>query len=166
MSYPFARCPRSTQPPYCACTRMRTSSFCLARVLSWKNLAENCFIKFREYLCVFGSIFGYIKRITVMSSPAKRRGSCGHMMAGFDNHKKCAWCRDKGVGDDPCLKQETCSFCDSFTDVQRSMLSTTQYQIRREKKAGLLVSPSKVTIVGPVEESSQDYTEQEVAHAT
>ena len=40
-----------------------------------------------------------------MDSPGEkkgqRRGSCGHVMAGFDFHKKCARCRDKGIGDDP-----------------------------------------------------------------
>ena len=30
------------------------------------------------------------------------------------------------------------------------MLATPQYQIRKDKKAGVLVSPSKVTVVGPV----------------
>ena len=99
-----------------------------------------------------------------MSSPLQRRGSCGHMMAGFDTHKKCARCRDKGIGDDPCVLKEVCGICASFTDTQRSMLSTPQYQIRREKKAGLLVSPSKVTIVGPVKDIPQDYAEQEAAH--
>ena len=44
------------------------------------------------------------------------------------------------------------------------MLTTPQCQIRREKKAGLLVSPSKVTIVGPVEGLPQEYSEQEVVH--
>ena len=33
---------------------------------------------------------------TTMSSPGQRRGSCGHAMAGFDSHSKCAHCRDKG----------------------------------------------------------------------
>ena len=46
------------------------------------------------------------------------------------------------------------------------MLSTPQYQISREKKAGLLVSPSKVTIVGPVEDVPQDYQGHEVTHAS
>ena len=103
-----------------------------------------------------------------MSSPSQRRGSCGHMMAGFDGHKKCARCRDKGIGDDACVKKENCEICNSFTDTQRAMLSTPQYQIRRDKKAGTLVSPSKVTVVGPVEDTSEEYQEyqdQEVAHA-
>ena len=29
-----------------------------------------------------------------MSSPGQRRGSCGHAMAGFDTHSKCARCKD------------------------------------------------------------------------
>ena len=32
------------------------------------------------------------------------------------------------------------------------MLSTPQYQIRKDKKSGLLVSPSKVTVVGVVDQ--------------
>ena len=87
-----------------------------------------------------------------MASPGQRRGSCGHVMAGFDLHKKCARCREKKVGDDPCVKGQDCEICDSFSDIQRGMLATPQYQIRIDKKAGVLVSPSKVTVVGPVGE--------------
>ena len=36
-------------------------------------------------------------------------------MALFDNHQKCARCRDKGVGDDPCVKKLDCQICKSFT---------------------------------------------------
>ena len=84
-----------------------------------------------------------------MASPGQRRGSCGHVMAGFDLHKKCARCRDKKMGDDPCVKGQHCDLCDNFSDSQRGMLATPQYQIRKDKKAGTLVSPSKVTVVGP-----------------
>ena len=31
----------------------------------------------------------------------QRRGSCGHIMAAFDAHDKCARCRDKRIGDTP-----------------------------------------------------------------
>ena len=85
-----------------------------------------------------------------MASPGQRRGNCGHIMAGFDGHKKCARCRDKKLGDDPCVKDQVCSICDSFTEQQLAMLSTPQYKIRKDKKSGLLVSPSKVTVVGVV----------------
>ena len=79
-------------------------------------------------------------------------------MAAFDGHKKCARCRDKKLGDDPCVKDQSCSICDSFTEQQRTMLSTPQYKIRKDKKSGLLVSPSKVTVVGVVnqEELAED----------
>ena len=87
-----------------------------------------------------------------MASPGQRRGNCGHIMAAFDGHKKCARCRDKKLGDDPCVKDHPCSICDSLTVQQRSMLSTPQYQIRKDKKSGLLVSPSKVTVVGVVDQ--------------
>ena len=80
-------------------------------------------------------------------------------MAAFDGHKKCARCRDKKLGDDPCVKDQPCSICDSLTVQQRSMLSTPQYQIQKDKKSGLLISPSKVTVVGVVDQ--EDLGEEE-----
>ena len=98
-----------------------------------------------------------------MASPGQRRGNCGHIMAAFDGHKKCARCRDKKLGDDPCVKNQLCTICDSFTEQQRSMLSTPQYKIRKDKKSELLVSPSKVTVVGvvPQEDLGGDELEEE-----
>ena len=91
-----------------------------------------CFDKFFVLKCC----------LITMDSPGQRRGSCGHKMAGFDMHEKCARCRDKGLGKDPCIVGGViCKFCDSFTTIQREMLATPQYQIRKDKKAGLLVSP-------------------------
>ena len=82
-----------------------------------------------------------------MDSPGQRRGSCGHKMAGFDMHEKCARCRDKGLGKDPCIMGGAiCKICDNFTAIQREMLATPQYQIRKDKKAGLLVSPRDITV--------------------
>ena len=49
-----------------------------------------------------------------MSSPGQKRGTCGHVMAVFDNHRKCAHCRDNGVGDDPCVKKQVCKICQVF----------------------------------------------------
>ena len=47
-----------------------------------------------------------------MASPGEfkgqRRGSCGHVMAAFDSHDKCACCRNKKVGEDPCVKGQAC----------------------------------------------------------
>ena len=39
-------------------------------------------------------------------------------MAVFDNHKKCACCRDKGVGDDPYVKKQECKICQALTPAQ------------------------------------------------
>ena len=97
-----------------------------------------------------------------MASPGQRRGNCGHIMAGFDGHKKCARCREKKLGDDPCVKDQVCSICDSFSEQQHSMLSTPQYKIRKDKKSGLLVSPSKVTVVGVVNQEDLDGEEEEL----
>ena len=100
-----------------------------------------------------------------MASPGQRRGSCGHVMAAFDLHKKCARCRDKKMGDDPCVKGQRCDLCDSFSESQKGMLATPQYQIRKDKKAGTLVSPSKVTVVGPVEDQTDFQMPPDAAHA-
>ena len=104
------------------------------------------------YICVFTS--GYLRRLSIMASPGQRRGVCRHMMAGFDQHQRCARCRDKKLGSDRCVEGKQCYICDHLTDQQRSMLSTPQYQIRKNKKSGLLVSPSKVTVVGVVDQDS------------
>ena len=54
-------------------------------------------------------------------------------MANFDLHDKCARCRDR------------------FSDIQKEMLATLLYKIRKDKKAGLLVSPKEVTVLQPVD---------------
>ena len=48
-----------------------------------------------------------------MSSPSQRRGSCGHMMVGFDLHGVYARCRDKKKGKDPCVEkpEADCHIC-------------------------------------------------------
>ena len=90
-----------------------------------------------------------------MSSPGdkngQRRGLCGHIMASFDLHKRCARCRDKKMGDDDCVENRPFTICDGFTDMQKEMLSTPTYKLRKEKKSGFLVSPDNVTVVAAVE---------------
>ena len=51
-----------------------------------------------------------------MSSPSQRRGSCGHMMAGYDTHTFCARCHDKKKGKDPCVEKEgaDCLHCNAL----------------------------------------------------
>ena len=95
--------------------------------------------------------------LIIMSSPGQKRGSCGHVMALFNNHQKCARCRDKGVGDHPCVKKLDCQICKSFTPAQIHQLATPTYKERKErseqKKASTtptLVDPSEVTLLGRV----------------
>ena len=91
-----------------------------------------------------------------MASPGdkkgQRRGSCGHVMAIFDLHDKCAWCCDKLIGEDACVRDKPCSICDGFSDTQKELLSTPSYKIRKDKKAGLLVSSKYVTVLQPVDQ--------------
>ena len=96
-----------------------------------------------------------------MSSPGQKRGSCGPVMALFNNHKKCARCRDKGVGDDPCVKKLDCQICKAFTPAQIQQLAIPTYRSRKErgeqKKSEVnndatltLMDPSEVTLLGQV----------------
>ena len=91
-----------------------------------------------------------------MASPGdkkgQRRGLCGHIMASFDLHKRCARCRDKGIGDDDCVAKRSCVICDGFTDTQKNMLATPTYKIRKDKKSGVLVSPEQVTVIASLED--------------
>ena len=104
--------------------------------------------------------------LIIMSSPGQKRGSCGHVMALFDNHKKCARCRDKGVGDDPCVKKLDCSVCKAFTPAQIHQLATPTYKERKERSSQKksedlssaspkLVDPSEVSLLGPVKSGTQ-----------
>ena len=96
-----------------------------------------------------------------MASPGdkkgQRRSSCGHIMVSFDNHKKCARCREKRIGDDPCVDDEACEICDSFTETQKDMLATLTYRIRKDKKSSFLVSPDEVTVIASVEETNKTW---------
>ena len=92
-----------------------------------------------------------------MSSPGQRRGSCGHAMAGFDSNSKSARCRDKGLGNDPCVQKKECNICRGFTPEQTLQLSTPTYRDRKDKKAiassstPTLVDPAHVSVLGKVE---------------
>ena len=88
-----------------------------------------------------------------MASPGslkgQRRGSYGHAMAAFDLHEKCARCRDKKVGEEPCVKGQECVICDA----QRE--TTPSYKIRKEKRSGSLVPPKDMTIISAVDMEGQ-----------
>ena len=86
-----------------------------------------------------------------MASPGEfkgqRKGSCGHIMAAFDLHDKCARCREKKIGQDPCVLGNEFLICEGFSDSQKEKLGTPSYKIRKERKVGLLVSPKEVTVL-------------------
>ena len=62
----------------------------------------------------------------------KKRGVCGHVMAGFDLHSTCVCCRDKGK--DPCAEkpESACKFCDIVTSDQRAQFSTPSDKLKKE----------------------------------
>ena len=89
-------------------------------------------------------------------SKAQRRGACGHIMAAFDQHQRCARCRENKKGQDLCVRGETCNLCDALTPEQQKQLATPKYRDRKEKKASssaapamMDVDPSAVTVIGP-----------------
>ena len=71
-----------------------------------------------------------------MVSSRQRHGACGPMMALFDKHQRCAQCRDKGPGNDPCVLNQNCEDCDLFTPEQMTQLSTPT-KLRKEKQKSL-----------------------------
>ena len=99
-----------------------------------------------------------------MASPGQRRGTSGHAIALFDSHSKCARCRDKGLGQDPCVEKKPCKICDKFTPEQKSQLATPTYRARKEHQKKIysppppppLVDPSTVTVLGQVESGKGD----------
>ena len=67
-------------------------------------------------------------------------------MAGFDSHSKCARCRDKRLGDDPCVQKKECAICRGFTPEQYLQLSTPTYRDRKDKKATASSTPTLVDV--------------------
>ena len=86
---------------------------------------------------------------SIMASPGQKKGACGHIMASFDKHSRCARCREKGQGDDPCVQNLQCDFCSVLTPEQVFKLSTPTYKLRKEKAKAkeVLVDPSSVVVL-------------------
>ena len=117
---------------------------------------QTCFLvyqrisPFYELLSLFTSTNSII-----MSSPGQKRGTCGHIMALFDSHKKCARCREKGVGDNPGVKKLDCQICKAFTPSQVQQLATPTYKSRKERgeqqKMTESTSSATPTLVDPAD---------------
>ena len=92
-----------------------------------------------------------------MSSTGQKKGTCGHIMALFDGHLKCAICRDKGVGDNPCVLKRDCPICKAFTPEQIFQLATPTHRERKNKEKVsasptlTLMNPSQVSVLGQVD---------------
>ena len=61
-------------------------------------------------------------------------------------------CREIGIGDDECVENRPCVICDGFTQIQKEILFTPTYKLRKEKKTGVLVSPEHVKVIASVED--------------
>ena len=92
-----------------------------------------------------------------MASPGQKHGSCGHVMAVFNQNSKYMWYCDKGMGTDPCVMK-----ADSFlyvTSDQQSQLATPTYKSRKERKSASpfpsVVDPGSVQILRQVENSKR-----------
>ena len=96
-----------------------------------------------------------------MASPGdkkgQRRGLCGHIVASSYLHKRCARCRDKGIGDDDCVEKRSYVICDRFTETQKEMLATPTYKIRKDKKSGVLISPDQVPVIASLEDKEPTF---------
>ena len=79
-------------------------------------------------------------------------------MASFDKHSRCARCRDKGHGEDPCIKKLPCEFCELLISEQVIQLATPTYKIRKEKQKTkeTIVDPSSVTVLSQIEHEDVD----------
>ena len=79
-------------------------------------------------------------------------------MALFDGHLKCVRCRDKGIGDDPCVLKRDCPISKAFTPEQILQLATPTYRERKNKEKKVsasptptLMDPSQVSVLGRVD---------------
>ena len=76
-------------------------------------------------------------------------------MVLFDGHQKCAWCRDKGVGEDFCVLKKDCDISKLFSVEQKQHLATLTYKAGKEysKKTAnsTLVVPAYCKLLGRVE---------------
>ena len=105
-------------------------------------------------------LFSFIKNFYCFWSsygiPWTEEGSCGHIMALFDAHAKCARCREKGIGQDPCVEKKPCQICDNLSEDQKKQLATPTYRARKELQKKIsspsqAVNTADVTVLGKVE---------------
>ena len=83
-----------------SCLDSMTTSFSFGAWRVW-----TCFHERHFFIFTMNSTFYFLlpsistELSTILSSPGQKQGICGHVMASFDGHMKCARCRDKMVGE-------------------------------------------------------------------
>ena len=79
-------------------------------------------------------------------------------MASFDKHSHCVRCKDKGLGEDPCIAKLPCEYCELLTPEQVIQLAMPTYKLRKEKQKSKdsLVDPASVTLLSQVEPQGLD----------
>ena len=162
-----------TECTFARCRLVHTS--CLDRMTSRRRFRLALSVYGRVFYCVEERLilqdFQFISQLyfisstlshfwSNVSSPGQRRGSCGHVMALFDLHTKCARCREKGIGGDDCVLKKPCSICEKLTEDQKAHLATPKYRVRKEsgQKKGdspAHVAASDVTVLGKVERKGE-----------
>ena len=77
-------------------------------------------------------------------------------MAMFAKHQRCARCRDKVQGNDPCVLNQNCEYCNLLTPEQVTQLSTPTCKLRKEKQKenGTLVDPASLTVLSPIDKDA------------
>ena len=89
-------------------------------------------------------------------------------MAVYDLHLKCARCRGKGIGDDPCVADKDCELCNSLSQEHLKQLANPAYKIRKEKCLSDkgLVDPSIVTVLKAVNSADSNLMSSPVRPAS
>ena len=68
----------------------------------------------------------------IMALSGQRKGGCGHIMASFDTHIRCARCRENGTGSDPCVQgKDDCAACLLLTPEQPRPLTSSAKKTNR-----------------------------------
>ena len=68
-------------------------------------------------------------------------------MALFNSHTKCARCREKGVGDDPCVKKLECQSTAAGHPNLQVLERTWKKSMTESDATPILVDPTEVTLL-------------------
>ena len=89
----------------------------------------------------------------------KQAPGCRHFMSDWDSHNYCPSCRDKGKGDDVCVKEkpEDCYICLQFSSEQLKKLKARKIQ-RKAKENNSIFKELEDSLLGTDSVSSETST--------